>query len=75
MSNLTYKEVRFDKYCRKCLYSGVPEAHDPCNSCLAHGMNEGTEKPIEYKEYLASDISRRAVKEMEGRIEAEKEVD
>jgi hypothetical protein len=38
-------------------------------------MNEGTEKPIEYKEYLASDISRRAVKEMEGQIEAEKEVD
>jgi len=74
MSNLAYKEVRFNKYCYKCLYSGVPEAHDPCNSCLAQGMNEGTEKPIEYKEYLPSDISSRAAKEAEGQIEAEREV-
>lgn len=44
------KEVRFDKYCKTCLYWGVPEQHDPCNACLSQPMNDSTEKPVEYKE-------------------------
>lgn len=50
MYSNSYKEVRFDKYCETCLYRGVPEQHDPCNACLSQPMNEGTEKPAEYKE-------------------------
>lgn len=45
-----FKEVRFDKYCKKCKHHDVKEYEDPCNECLESGMNEGSEKPVKFVE-------------------------
>mgnify|MGYP006872972300 CR=1 FL=1 len=46
----TYKEVHFDIYCKKCKYNNLEEKFDPCNDCLAAGMNEETEVPLYFEE-------------------------
>lgn len=43
-----YKEVRFDKYCKKCIHRETSDAVDPCDSCLRISMREGTFKPENY---------------------------
>ena len=43
-----YKEVRFDIYCEKCKHCEVKAYESPCNECLELGMNEGSEKPVNY---------------------------
>ena len=50
MMNNDYKEVRFNKYCEKCKHKDVKAYKEPCNECLEHGMNEGSEKPVNFKE-------------------------
>lgn len=45
------REVRFDKYCPKCVHKDVPES-DPngeCWDCLEAYTNVDSEKPINYK--------------------------
>ena len=47
--------VRFDIYCKKCKYKDVQDDEDgimgdPCNECLADGVNEDSRKPTRYVE-------------------------
>lgn len=42
------KEVYFDQYCKKCKYSDLDEAEDPCDECLSHPTNIYSHKPINY---------------------------
>ena len=32
-TDMHYKEVYFDKYCKTCKYSDVDDVKDPCNEC------------------------------------------
>lgn len=41
-----YREVNFEKYCKTCKYEDRPEKCDPCNDCLAEGVNANSEKPV-----------------------------
>ena len=50
MEEGSYKDVRFDKYCKTCKYGELSEVKDPCNECLEYGMREGTEKPLNFEE-------------------------
>ena len=51
MSDLTKnKEVRFDLYSSKCKHAKVVEWESPCNECLEQPVNEGTQKPVNFKE-------------------------
>ena len=50
MSRSDWKEVRFDNWCSKCLHWKKPQGEEPCDSCLEHGMREGTEKPENFEE-------------------------
>ena len=44
------KEVNFQYYCPRCLYSEVKETDLPCDECLESGGNEDSHKPINFKE-------------------------
>ena len=44
------KEVRFDIYCKQCLYRDKEETDDPCDECLENPVNEYSHKPVYYKE-------------------------
>ena len=44
-----YKEVRFDIYCEKCKHKDLKENKSPCNECLEQGMNDNSEKPVNYE--------------------------
>jgi hypothetical protein len=50
MDEIREQEVRFDRWCKKCEHENKKESKDPCNDCLAQGWNEGTTKPIHFKE-------------------------
>lgn len=50
MNDYNIKEVNFMEYCKKCVHTKVYEGDDPCNECLTQGWNEGSKKPIYYKE-------------------------
>lgn len=50
MARVKNMEVRFDKYCDKCKNFKTEEYREPCNSCLTQFFNEGTDKPINFKE-------------------------
>lgn len=45
-----YREANFYKYCRTCKYKDLDEKFDPCNDCLAEGVNVDSEKPVYWKE-------------------------
>ena len=45
-----YKEVDFKKYCPLCEHEKLKDWKDPCCECLEYGMNEGTSKPVFFKE-------------------------
>ena len=57
---ITFKEVRYDKWCPKCKHwpnkfgdKGVTaEFQHPCGECLeaSNAMQDGTEKPVYWKE-------------------------
>ena len=48
--NELYKEVQFDKYCKKCKHKIKNENEEPCDECLSEPTNLYSEKPIKYKE-------------------------
>ena len=51
MSDTTFeKEVRFDIWCKKCIYKDQEETLDPCNDCLDAPYNQNTSKPVNFKE-------------------------
>lgn len=50
ISPVEEKEVRFDIYCQKCINKNTCEIQNPCNECLDHTVNFGTEKPWLFKE-------------------------
>lgn len=45
-----YKEVNFEKYCGICKFKELPAHYDPCDECLAYGVNSNSEKPVYWKE-------------------------
>lgn len=45
-----YRFVDFKKYCETCKHKKTDEIADPCNECLDHGANEGTDMPVRYEE-------------------------
>ena len=48
------KEVRFDKYCRKCRYRKVDETKEPCNECLSEGGRLYSHKPSKFEKGVAT---------------------
>lgn len=55
MSELDFKEVRFDIYCETCKYGDRVEKYEteeiiPCCDCLETGVREGTMVPTEWEE-------------------------
>lgn len=44
------KEVYFNEYCPKCIYSSETESYDPCDECLSCPARQYSHKPINYKE-------------------------
>ena len=44
------REVRFDIYCKNCLYRDKNEEDDPCDECLENPVNAYSHKPVYYKE-------------------------
>lgn len=49
---LNLKEIRFDKWCKRCEYEKDSEfdVKSPCYECLYHMYNNDSTKPIEFKE-------------------------
>lgn len=47
-STYIYKEVYFDKYCKKCIHKDKPETEDPCDECLAIGHRPNSHKPEKF---------------------------
>ena len=47
---ITKKEVYFDQYCKTCKFKDKDEQQDPCDECLNEYFNEGSHKPVKYKE-------------------------
>ena len=45
-----YRIVDFNKYCMKCKHCSTAEFDEPCNTCLEHGVNEHTDKPINFEQ-------------------------
>ena len=45
-----YKEVNFEKYCKRCKHEKTNEVKDPCDECLGVPMNLYSEKPVNFKE-------------------------
>ncbi len=50
MAEIRDVEVRFDIWCKKCKDAKTPEEKDPCNECMDHFYNQGSTKPIYFKE-------------------------
>ena len=49
-SDYDYKEVRYDKFCRKCKYWGYDDYESVCDECLDIPINLYSERPINYVE-------------------------
>lgn len=45
------KEVYFHEYCPNCEYWDVDCDEEPCNTCLKHGSNYNSHKPVNFKDY------------------------
>jgi len=48
--DISIKEVRFDKYCKRCKYSKKSGSDEPCNTCMDTFAREGTIVPLKFKE-------------------------
>ena len=48
MAEKNLKIVRFDEYCKTCVYAKTEEIKDPCNACLTQPVNENSHKPVNY---------------------------
>lgn len=48
--NYQFKLVSFEDYCPLCEYKDYTEEQDPCWDCLQCPVNEGSRKPIYFKE-------------------------
>lgn len=45
-----YRIVDFYKYCMNCKHVTIAEFDEPCNTCLEHGVNEHTDKPVKFEQ-------------------------
>lgn len=45
-----YKEVYFDKFCKKCEYEKTENTKEPCDECLENPVNLYSHKPVNWKE-------------------------
>ena len=54
MSNCNWKEVRFDVWCKSCVYESVRDdlGEDPCNTCMAESARKNSTKPVKHKSKL-----------------------
>ena len=59
MDSDIFRLVKFDKYCETCTHYRKEEWEDPCNDCLAEGMNEESAKPVYYEEATAEELRKR----------------
>lgn len=50
MEENTYKEVRFDLYCKKCRHVKVVEDKEPCCECLNESVILYSHKPVRFDE-------------------------
>lgn len=44
------KFVEFDEFCEKCEHKDLEQFKEPCNECLENPVQEGTIKPLNFKE-------------------------
>ena len=54
--DISIKEVRFDKYCKKCKYAKTSGSDEPCNTCMEVFAREGTIVPLKFKESSKSKV-------------------
>ena len=47
------KEVRFDIYCKECMYANASPSNEPCDDCLGQPSNEGSHMPVYFKKAKA----------------------
>ena len=52
MENIDNNEVEVDfvTYCQRCTYEKEKETEEPCTICMESPLNDGTSKPILFKE-------------------------
>jgi hypothetical protein len=48
MSDTNKKFVRFDKYCKDCVFKDTSSTREPCDSCLSVPAREHSEKPEKF---------------------------
>ena len=46
---IEYKLVDYERYCKRCKFSGIVEEDDPCHDCLNEPVNSNSEKPLYFK--------------------------
>lgn len=49
-TNTETREVDFGTYCIKCKHFKKQEWKEPCNDCLAHAVNQYTDKPVHWED-------------------------
>lgn len=49
MSEITEREVNFDKYCPFCKHVEMAEEENPCKECLDTVTNNYTDRPVKYE--------------------------
>lgn len=42
--------VSYSAYCKKCVHYDKDGWKEPCNPCLSHPVNFGTDQPLYFKE-------------------------
>lgn len=45
-----YKEVYFNKYCKKCKHDKLKDNDEPCSECMSEPINLQTHRPVRYEE-------------------------
>lgn len=49
MDHQAYKEVYFDKFCKKCKYEKMKETETPCDECMCEPTNWNSHRPVKYE--------------------------
>lgn len=48
--NILQKLVKFEKYCKRCVYKDLPDSEDPCDQCMCYPANGDSHKPVFFKD-------------------------
>lgn len=49
MTNDSYKEVYYHKYCKDCVHFEKKENEEPCSECLEKPTNYATDRPVKFE--------------------------